>query len=357
MKVNNHCRVTVKDFGSIGKPPFFLDRGLRLGENAGVERPPRSAALSRQERKMQRKQMNRIFSRPAPALLVLCALAVALAFGACDKSITGSSDGGGNYAVVVGIANYRVPSFNLRYADDDALDYFNALVQGSNWDPSTITVLLNGAATKSAIISAINSVGGSLSSGDKFVFYFSGHGTKGPDVDPIDEADGLDEYIVPHDALSNSHANDIRDDELELIFASLPTRNILGVFDSSFSGGVIKSRLAPSGRVKYIDRGIPAAATGKSIDGLFKDLDVVSGMITQTASAANESPLESNILRNGVFTYYLVEGMAGPANPEGGAITAQEAFAYAAPRSTAFFSGMHPQQRDNRGSPYTLIIK
>jgi len=115
--------------------------------------------------------------------------------------------------------------------------------------------------------------------------------------------------------------------------------------------------MSPGGRIKYIDRGIPADAGSGRHDGLFKDLDVVRGMITQTASASNESPLESNALRNGVFTFYLVEGMAGPANTDGRSISAQEAFSYAAPRSTAFFSGMRPQQRDNRGSPFTLVIK
>jgi hypothetical protein len=75
-----------------------------------------------------------------------------------------------------------------------------------------------------------------------------------------------------------------------------------------------------------------------------------------TASAANESPLESNILRNGVFTYYLVEGLLGAANPDGELITAQQDFEYAAPRSTAFYSGQHPQY-SGRGTPFTLIIK
>jgi uncharacterized caspase-like protein len=284
-------------------------------------------------------------------------LAAVMLPGACSDSITGSSDeGGGNLAVLVGVSQYRVPSFNLRYADADALDYYNALIRGGNWDPGKITILLNGAATKDAIISAISSVGGSLSSDDKFIFYFSGHGTKGPDEPPIDEPDGLDEYLVPHDALSNSHANDISDDELELILGSLPTKNILVVLDSSFSGGFIKGRLALEGRVKFIDRGIIDQAREVSSDGMTKDLDRLSGVITQTASAANESPLESNILRNGVFTYYMTEGMLGPASPGEDRITAQQAFNYAAPRSTAFYSGMHPQQRDNRGKPYTLII-
>lgn len=301
--------------------------------------------------------MHRSRRRIPGTLTLFTLLATALPFGACGNSITGSSDGGKNHAVIVGVSNYRVPSFNLNYAAKDAGDYRAALIAGSNWDPSTITTLLNSQATRSAIISAISSVGGSLSSDDKFVFFFSGHGTKGPDVVPIDEPDGLDEYIVPHDALSNSHANDIRDDELELIIASLPTRNVLVVLDSSFSGGMIKSRMTSNGKVKYIDRGIPAVSHAASVDGMFKDLDVVPGIITQTASASNESPIESSTLRNGVFTFFLVEGMAGPANPGESVITAQNSFAYAAPRSTAFFSGMHPQQRDNRGSQYTLIIK
>ena len=56
---------------------------------------------------------------------------------------------------------------------------------------------------------------------------YSGHGACGPDVPPIDEANGVDEYLVPHDALSNSAANNISDDELELVIRSLPTRNVL----------------------------------------------------------------------------------------------------------------------------------
>jgi uncharacterized caspase-like protein len=281
-----------------------------------------------------------------------------LTLAACDNSITGSSDGGGaNRAVVVGISQYRVPSFNLSFADDDALDYFNALVQGSNWSPGEITVLLNGQATRSAILEAINSVGGSLGSDDKFVFFFSGHGTFGPDVSPVDEADGVDEYIVPHDALSNSAAQNIRDDELELVIRGLPTRNVLVVLDSSFSGGMIKASPRPVGKVKFVDQGLMIGAQIRKPEGVFRDLDVAPGVITQTASQANQSPLESSALRNGVFTFYLVEGMLGPADPNGDSISAQEAFVYAAPRATAFFPGQNARQQDNRGSPYTLIIK
>ncbi len=281
---------------------------------------------------------------------------VVLVAAACGNLLTGSdSDGGGNRAVLVGISQYQVPSFNLRYADDDALDYFDALVRGSNWSPGDITVLLNSAATKSAIESAIAGTGSGLSSGDKFVFFFSGHGTTGPDQPPIDEGGGVEAYLAPHDALSNSFANDISDDELETWLSALPTNNILVVLDASFSGGFTRGRPVPGARLKYIDRGATAVQPG-GIDGMTKDLNR-SGWIAQTASAANESPLESSVLQNGVFTFYMVEGMLGPANPDGDRISAQQAFAYAAPRATAFYSGQHPQQTDNRGSPFTLVVK
>jgi hypothetical protein len=69
---------------------------------------------------------------------------------------------------------------------------------------------------------------------------------------------------------------------------------------------MIKSRFAPPGRVKFIDRGIVSAARMRQPDGGgFKDLDRAAGVITQTASATNESPLESSSLRNGVFTFYM----------------------------------------------------
>ncbi len=299
--------------------------------------------------------MLRDIRRPAAAVAVVLTLFFALTFAACGDLLTGGSDeGGDNWAVIVGISNYQVPSFNLKWADNDALDYYDALVRGRNWEPSRMTALLNSAATKSAIDSAIANTGSRMSSNDKFVLFFSGHGTTGPDQPPIDEPDGVEEYLVPHDALSNSNANDISDDELESWLASLPTSNILVVIDASFSGGLIRGRTQAQGRMKFIDRGL-TTIQGRGLDDMTRDLNR-PGWIVMTASAANESPLESNILQNGVFTYFLVEGLLGAANPDGDRITAQQSFEYAAPRSTAFYSGQHPQY-SGRGIPFTLIIK
>ena len=299
--------------------------------------------------------MFRNIRRPANLSAVVLTLFFALTFAACGDLLTGGSDeGGDNWTVIVGISNYQVPSFNLKWADNDALDYYDALVRGRNWEPNRMTVLLNSAATKTAIDSAIANIGSQMSSNDKFVFYFSGHGTTGADQPPIDEPDGVEEYLVPHDALSNSNANDISDDELESWLSALPTRNVLVVLDASFSGGLIRGRSQAQGNLKFIDRGLTTIQT-RGLDDMTRDLNR-PGWIAMTASAANESPLESNILRNGVFTYFLVEGLLGAANPDGDIITAQQDFDYAAPRSTAFYSGQH-RQYSGRGIPFTLIIK
>lgn len=52
--------------------------------------------------------------------------------------------------------------------------------------------------------------------GDTLFFHFSGHGTQVPADDPHEEADGLDEAIVPTDM------NIIVDDDLRVIFCRLP---------------------------------------------------------------------------------------------------------------------------------------
>jgi hypothetical protein len=76
-----------------------------------------------------------------------------------------------------------------------------------------------------------------------------------------------------------------------------------------------------------------------------------------TASDDDESPIETSVLGNGVYTFYLVEGLMGPANTGGNSISAQEAHDYAAPKSTDFWPEMHPQILDLRGNRFELLIR
>ena len=89
------------------------------------------------------------------------------------------------------------------------------------------------------------------SKGPAVVFYYSGHGAQVEDRRPIegekesdlriDEADGLDESLVPHDS-DSAGSRDIRDDSFEERIANLKkfTSNITFMSDSCHSGTITR---------------------------------------------------------------------------------------------------------------------
>lgn len=284
--------------------------------------------------------------------VIMLVLTAALASYGCSGSSGG--DGGGYYGVFVGISNYQVSAYNLNYADDDAIEIAQTLAAGANWDWGNIILLLNEEAGKTAIREAIFAMASRMSSDDHFVFYFSGHGTFGPDLPPFDEADGLEEYLVPNDALRGSTANDISDDELESWLAAIPGSNVAVITDASWSGGIFKS----INRVKFISRSDEAVFSGPTGRGNFlKDIGR-PGYIVITASDDHESPSESSILQHGVFTYYLLEGLMGDADANGNlSISVEELYDFSAPRVNAFqgSEGVHPQMRDLHPGQFDLL--
>jgi hypothetical protein len=73
--------------------------------------------------------------------------------------------------------------------------------------------------------------------------------------------------------------------------------------------------------------------------------------VVVTACDDNELSQESSELRNGVFTYYLVEGMAGLADDNSnGWVSGEECWGYAEPRTTDYNPMQHPQLYDGYGS-------
>ena len=84
------------------------------------------------------------------------------------------------YAVICGISTYKYIN-NLYYCDDDARDIRSALLASSNWTSSHITLLVNSAASKNAIKSAIQRMVNRSDEDDVCLFFFSGHGGQGDD--------------------------------------------------------------------------------------------------------------------------------------------------------------------------------
>jgi uncharacterized caspase-like protein len=274
----------------------------------------------------------------------------ALLLSGCGNLITGDPESAGrkNWGVVVGVASYQSPSLDLKWADDDALDFYDTLRRGVNWETDRITLLTNGSATKEAIKSAIGGLAKRVGPDDQVIFYFSGRGSYAPDQPPFDEGDGLDEYLVPFDAVPNSPARDLSDDELEALFSALPTNNVLIILDTGFSCSTT------SGREKCLVRPGDRTRRPREIDGMAHDL-ARPGFIYISSAQAKDAGSESSQLRNGVFTYYLIEGLRGAANPGKKLVSAQQAFQYAAPRTTSYAAGQVPLLVDNRSKGFRVI--
>ena len=111
------------------------------------------------------------------------------------------------YAVIAG------EGFTCAYADDDAYDMYDVLTSYGNWGPANIKLLVSTASgskhdcTKTKIHDGIAWMARVADEDDVCVFFYAGHGGYQPDVAPLDESDGYDEYICPE-------GGNILDDEL-----------------------------------------------------------------------------------------------------------------------------------------------
>lgn len=105
-----------------------------------------------------------------------------------------------------------------------------------------VAKLLDGQATKAAMVKAMNELIGTADKGDSLVITFSGHGTYQPDEDG-DEADGLDEALCPYDLQTNGAA--LVDDEIRAIFGARKAGvRLVLISDSCHSGTVTRAAKA-----------------------------------------------------------------------------------------------------------------
>ena len=199
--------------------------------------------------------------------------------------------------MIVGISDYQNIT-DLNYAANDAQDIYNRLV-GAGWDPAEINLLINSQGNKTAIQNAIGYVASQAYSQDLFLLFFSGSGGRGPDVFPIEEIDGYDEYIYPYDSLTENFNNDIRDDTLNTWLSAILATKVV-IIDSNRSGGFVSDLNKP-------------------------------GVVILTAGGENEGNSEFPAAQNSLFSYYVDKALRGYADSNSNGVSAEEVYAYAAP--------------------------
>jgi len=194
------------------------------------------------------------------------------------------------WAVVVGVGSYTaMPS--LKFTDDDAYRFYSFLrsVEGGQLPEEQIAILIDEDATRANILKKMREYFLKADKNDVVLLYFSGH--------------GLDGCFLPVDY--DGFNNKLRHEEIKKIFTESKAKHKLCIADACHSGSLTHNNgnLAAKG---------PVPASLQRYYQAFEDAD--GGVALLMSSKAEELSLEDQGLRQGVFTYYVLQGLKGRAD-------------------------------------------
>jgi hypothetical protein len=239
------------------------------------------------------------------------------------------------WAVVVGINDYP-NTRQLKWAVNDAKAFYRHLVDVIQLPRENVTLLLNEDAGLSRLRSTLGThLKKMAGKQDMVIIYFAGHGATEKDVLSPD-GDGLEKYILPYDVdPEDLYASALPMREISHIFYRIQSQRIIFIADACYSGASGGRTISLSGiRANISDAFLDRITGGK-------------GTIIMTASGANEVSAEDEKLQHGVFTFYLLEGLAGAADADkDGLITVDEIYQYVSvqvPRATG--QEQHPVKK------------
>ncbi len=190
------------------------------------------------------------------------------------------------WALVVGVSKYEhMP--RLRYTDDDAyrMYAFFKSPEGGALPADQISVLIDEEATRNNIIQAMQNLFLKADESDVVILYFSGHGLQGSFI-PIDY---------------NGYENKLRHDEIKMIMDQSSAKNKICLADACYSGSFVQAKNIKNQLPLYYHQ------LGKS----------KSGAAFMMSSSSGEVSLEGSSIRQGVFSHYLMRGLAGEADTNG----------------------------------------
>ncbi len=204
------------------------------------------------------------------------------------------------YAVLVGVARYNHMK-SLKYTDDDAYRMFAFLKspEGGALADDQIRILIDEDASKENILKSLEKTFSKAGPNDVVFFYFSGHGLKGAFL-PIDY-DGNNNRV--------EHA------EIMAILDKCPAKSKVVIADACHSGSLHGAK----------------GATAQSVIETYYDAFSRSsgGTVLMMSSKAEETSIENNGLRQGIFSHFLIRGLKGAAdNDENKLVTINELFEY-----------------------------
>jgi len=177
---------------------------------------------------------------------------------------------------------------------------------------------------------------------DTVVVYFSGHGTQDTSVSPTREYFDPYQSVLYFTAYNNFYANPptaVQDDELRSYLDAISTPRKVLILDTCNSGGFIGNQLEADWTPPSIANNIAFVSPATLIAAVSNYAGMTSSPTglspygtAQVLSAAGRDELsyETSSYGHGVMTYWLLQGLSGPADlNHDGHITVLEAYAYA----------------------------
>lgn len=248
------------------------------------------------------------------------------------------------YLMAIGINNYQNPKLNLNYARADAQAFVKRFVESSRdlYAEMVVEEIYDSEATRDNISSVFRSWAKKVNINDVFIFYYAGHGT-------LTEGQF---YFVPHEStrLSDEKSLDataISSVMMQSQFESIKALKQIIIMDACQSGGSVEM---------LAQRGAPEE---KAIAQLSRS----AGIHVMASAGSDQFATEFESLGHGVFTYNLLEALAGKADgaPEDEKITIYELKSYLDDRvpSTSQELKGDPQYpyTFSRGQDFPLVIK
>ncbi|MDM8537228.1 caspase family protein [Desulfobacterales bacterium HSG17] len=149
---------------------------------------------------------------------------------------------GANHALLVGVGEYKHSKINLPGIDKD-INMITKAAKIMGFKNDQIKILKDSDASLKNITNAINDwLIKSVEENDRVLFYFSGHGSQMWDQSG-DEADNVDEVLLPYDMEVKKHSLDnvLSDDVLSRLLAKIPAQDVMVLIDACHSGSASKS--------------------------------------------------------------------------------------------------------------------
>jgi hypothetical protein len=281
-------------------------------------------------------------------------------------AVTPPSGSGRRVALLVGISKFSSASIRpLGCAHKDAMDMAAAL-RGK----FEVETLIDSQATLSGIRSAFSRLVENTRPGDTVLVYWAGHGGRCANTDGT-EADGFDEYLVPHDGSLASDAEIkatmLMDKAFGRWIQELDGRKVMVILDTCHSGGQVQGMKAPRNAARD-SFGVPQKARGVNTPGLnpvqrwtekhmlSSELNRFRGLRTRDirrsdaavlcAAGPKEFAFEMQDGSNGVMTHFVLEFLQS--NPSG--VTLQKLADYVTPKVQSYVSQNFP------GSPQSPVF-